>query len=136
MLRICEFCKAQIGEKEPLEDKRETTSECDVCHPLNLERIQLQRELRKLSNSSLVLNSTAIKEISNKIDSINKILSFREYANETKQKIRFTENKCEVSCEDCVHFFKYNAKEKQCDIYGTAEIMDGDKICINFREEY
>lgn len=90
MLRICTFCNQKFGEKEPLEDKRETTGECEVCHPLNIERIQLQRKMRKLCGSSLILNSATINEVSNKIDSINNILAFRKYANENKGlRIRF-----------------------------------------------
>jgi len=45
-------------------------------------------------------------------------------------------NEREVSCEDCIHFKKYNVKEKQCDVYGVAEIKDEDKICIDFKKEY
>lgn len=51
-------------------------------------------------------------------------------------KIKFSKSMCEVSCKDCIQYRKYNPIEKQCDIYGVANIMDGDKVCIDFREEY
>ena len=32
MLRICAWCGKKIGEKEPLEDKRETHGICKECY--------------------------------------------------------------------------------------------------------
>lgn len=92
MIRICRFCGGNCGEKEPLGDKRPTHTECDVCHIYNTERIDLQKKLRKLSSGKLTLNSKSIEKISKRIDSINKVLAFRKYANENKGlKIRFVE---------------------------------------------
>lgn len=32
MIRVCYFCKQTYGEKEPLENKEETSGECPLCH--------------------------------------------------------------------------------------------------------
>ena len=32
MIRVCQFCREIYGEKEPLEDKRETHGSCGLCH--------------------------------------------------------------------------------------------------------
>jgi len=33
MIRKCAYCEAVFGEKEPLEDKSETTGICPACYP-------------------------------------------------------------------------------------------------------
>jgi len=33
MIRVCCVCRKKYGEKEPLEDKRETHGYCDECLP-------------------------------------------------------------------------------------------------------
>lgn len=40
MIRICSYCKAYMGEKEPIDDTRVTHSICPECHKKVMDEIE------------------------------------------------------------------------------------------------
>ncbi len=60
MIRVCYRCKIVFGEKEPLEDKRETHGICKGCFPKEIEDIErfkkVSDQLPVISHQSSVIN--------------------------------------------------------------------------------
>lgn len=48
MIRVCAWCKKELGEKEPLEDKRITHGMCEEC----LEALHEDEEKEEMNNGS------------------------------------------------------------------------------------
>lgn len=47
MIQRCSWCQTVYGEKEPLDDNRETHGVCDECHARLMDFDKEQREKRK-----------------------------------------------------------------------------------------
>jgi len=57
MIRVCQFCHEVYGEKEPFEDKEETSGSCELCHWLWTIWYTLWREgMTQESASQFILN--------------------------------------------------------------------------------
>jgi hypothetical protein len=48
---ICVYCKADLGEKEPYENKAETHGACTPCFEAEMKEIKKKREGRKKTSS-------------------------------------------------------------------------------------
>jgi len=91
MISICAWCDKKIGEKEPLNDDRETHGMCNLCARIFQLDFVLRENLKNFCDYQGDMGFETLRIISNHVKSLNRIKKFRDEFSNQKNKIKFVE---------------------------------------------